>query len=160
MMLVIPEQLMSCRRLGANPKMQLRGWSLLLAIAFAIGGSLSYGVAQESKAPPQDAIPIEIPRPSYPPMAAFFGMIGYCEVVFAVDERGYAFNLYTSCTDYVFCFQSKKAVNEALFTPAYEYGRPRVRANVVYPFEYLLEGDTPDMIDRSGLKPCRKRAVS
>ncbi|MEM9054592.1 MAG: energy transducer TonB [Pseudomonadota bacterium] len=131
-----------------------------MTLAWIVLGFSSVTHAQDEPPPPQDAVPIELPRPTYPTMAAFFGMNGYCEVRFAVDARGYAFNLYTSCTDYVFCYQSKKAVNEALFTPAYENGRARIRDNVIYPLEYIMEDVDPSSIDRSRIKPCRKAPIS
>lgn len=136
-------------------------WGLLVIVLTA--GLLSglQVVAQEGdRPPPEDAVPVTPPLPSYPPMAAFLGIQGYCEVRFDVDERGYAFNLFTSCTEYVFCYQSKKSVSAVTFVPAYEGGAPRVRTNVVYPLEYRLEGFDSASIDRSRIKPCRKVPIS
>jgi len=88
-------------------------------------------------------------------------MSGYCEVRFSVDERGYSFNHFTSCTDYVFCYESKKAVSSVLFKPAVDdNGQSRVRTEVVYPLEYVMHRVDPGTIDRDKTKPCRKRAIS
>ncbi len=110
--------------------------------------------------PPEDAQPLTLPRPNYPAMASFFWMSGYCEVRFAVDQEGYAFNLYPRCTDYIFCYEAKRSVSEATFKPKYMNGRPQIRDNVVYPLSFVMEGQSPDSIDESRLKPCRKHAVS
>lgn len=115
---------------------------------------------QNDEPSPKEAVPLEQPVPSYPFLAGLFGMSGYCEVRFDVDERGYSFNHYTTCTDYVFCFQSKKAVTQVLFKPAYRHGEPRVRRNVIYPLEYIMEGDESGSVDRDRLKPCRKVPIS
>lgn len=135
----------------------MRGWGLGFCIIALVGGP---SVAQEDTAPPEDAQPITPPVPSYPIMAAMLGMIGYCEVRFAVDVDGYAFNLHTECTDYIFCYQSKKAVNSVRFKPAYENGYPRVRHKVVYPLEYLFDDIDRDSIDHKPVKPCRAVPIS
>ncbi|GAB5457547.1 MAG: hypothetical protein Hens3KO_05770 [Henriciella sp.] len=135
----------------------MRGWGLGLCIIVLVGGPI---FAQEDTGPSEDAKPITRPVPSYPLMAAMFGMIGYCEVRFAVDVDGYAFNLITSCTDYIFCYQSKKAVNRVRFEPAYENGYPRVRYDVIYPLEYMLEGVDRNSIEHKPVKPCREVPIS
>ena len=106
-----------------------------------------------------DAKPILPPVPNYPPMAAMLGIEGYCEVRFSVDENGYTFSLTTSCTQPIFCYQSKKAVSRAQFEPKRVGGRAMPRFNVVYPLEYRLEGEV-DEIDMSSFGPCDERAVS
>ena len=136
-------------------------WGLLvLGLTAGLLSDLQVVAQEADKPPPGEAVPVTPPTPSYPPMAVFFRMKGYCEVRFDVDERGYAFNLLTSCTDYVFCYQSKKAINAITFVPDYEDGRPIPRPNVLYPFQYIMEGDDPDSIDRSRMKPCRKVPIS
>jgi len=117
-------------------------------------------LAQEPPPENSSAQPLTMPRPVYPRMAAFFGMSGHCEVRFSVDEEGYTFNLFPSCTDYIFCFAAKRAINEVRFTPEYENGRPQVRTNIVYPLDFVVDGRTSESIDRSRMKPCRKRAIS
>lgn len=91
-------------------------------------------------------------------MAAMLGLQGYCEVTFSVDEQGYPFSLSTSCTQPVFCFQSKKAVSRVVFAPKIVGGRAIPRFNVVYPLEYTLDGGRA--IDRSTFRSCDERAVS
>ena len=107
----------------------------------------------------EDAQPILPPVPSYPPMAQMLGMEGYCEVRFSVDENGYTFSLTTSCTQPIFCYQSKRAVSLARFEPKRVGGRAMPRFNVVYPLMYML-GEEHDGVDTSGLNPCDERAVS
>ncbi len=107
-----------------------------------------------------EAEPITYPVPSYPNFAAWWGIIGYCEVVFSVDARGLPFSLQTSCTRPVFCYQSKKAVNEATFRPAYVNGITQPRYNVVYPLEYIFDDTDPEKLDRTQLKPCKPISVS
>ncbi|MEM7493670.1 MAG: hypothetical protein AAF296_09830 [Pseudomonadota bacterium] len=123
--------------------------------------SVLAGHAQVADAPiSHDARPVKPPVPSYPFLASLFGMNGYCEVRFDVDERGYSFNHFTSCTDYIFCFQSKKAVADVLFEPAMDNGEPRIRRDVLYPLEYLIEDIEPGFVDRTRLKPCRKVPIA
>lgn len=107
----------------------------------------------------RDAQPISLPVPSYPPMAQMLGMEGYCEVRFSVDENGYTFSLTTSCTQPIFCYQSKRAVSLSRFEPKRVGGRSVPRFDVVYPLVYML-GDEHDGVDTSGLSPCNERAVS
>ncbi|RIJ22136.1 hypothetical protein D1224_11260 [Henriciella barbarensis] len=107
----------------------------------------------------RDAQPISPPVPSYPPMAQMLGMEGYCEVRFSVDENGYTFSLTTSCTQPIFCYQSKRAVSLSRFEPKRVGGRSVLRFDVVYPLVYML-GDEHDGVDTSGLSPCDERAVS
>ena len=92
-------------------------------------------------------------------MAAMFGIQGYCEVTFSVDEGGYPFSLSTSCTQPVFCYQSKRAISRVRFAPKIVGGQALPRFNVVYPLEYrMAEGQ--ESIDRGGFKACDERAVS
>jgi TonB family protein len=110
----------------------------------------------------KDAYPIKPPMPSYPPMAAMLGMEGYCEVRFSVDENGYTFSLTTSCTQPIFCYQSKKAVSLAQCEPMRVGGRAVPRFDIVYPLEYRLEGEMSELdeIDMSSFGACDDRAVS
>ena len=118
----------------------------------------------------EDAQPITPPVPEYPTLAAAWGIEGYCEVRFNVDEQGNPFSLRTACTQPIFCHEAKRAVSRVKFQPAIVDGISRVRENVIYPLEFQLGSMDPETgewladeepdINRHTLKLCRKIAVS
>ena len=129
-------------------------------ILASLGFVLVLGAGADAQGDPdRDAQPIRPPAPSYPPMALMFRLEGYCEVRFSVDEAGYPFGLSTSCTQPVFCYQSKAAVSKVQFEPKRIDGRVVPRFDVVYPLEYRL-GSSDKEIDRSRFGPCNEIAVS
>ncbi len=111
--------------------------------------------AQDELPPDGEAEPLHQPVPDYPFIATLFGVSAYCEVTFGVDEEGYTFGLYPSCTNFLFCNAARRAINEVRFKPKYENGRPEVRTNIVYPLVFVMHGQSPDDIDRSRLSPCQ-----
>jgi periplasmic protein TonB len=117
------------------------------------------GTADTQSDADEDARLIVPPVPSYPPMAAMLGMDGYCEVRFSVDENGYTFSLTTSCTQPIFCYQSKKAVSLAQFEPKRVGGRAMPRFDMVDPLEYRLGGGVSE-IDKSSFGSCDENSVS
>lgn len=101
------------------------------------------------------------PQTAYPTLASWFGIEGYCEVHFAIDEKGFPFGVEPACTRKVFCFEAKRAVAGASFYPKLVDGMPTVRTNVVYPMQYYFEDSDYDVeVDRNNLEPCENKAVS
>ncbi|MCZ4298982.1 TonB family protein [Henriciella marina] len=132
----------------------------MIRVALLTMSVVVFGVTADAQSDAdEDAVPIVPPVPTYPPMAAMLGLEGYCEVRFSVDENGYTFSLTTSCTQPIFCYQSKKAVSLAQFEPKRIGGRALPRFNVVYPLEYRLEGEVSE-INMSSFGPCDENSVS
>ena len=117
-------------------------------------------ISQEELPPDRDVEALTTAKPNYPFIAAFFGMSAYCEVRFGVDEEGYTFGLYPSCTNFLFCSAARRAINEVRFKPKYENGRPAIRTNIIYPLDFVMQGDSPQNIDRSRIRPCQESVNS
>ena len=87
----------------------------------------------------RDAQPINPPVPSYPLEAAMMDLPGACFVRFDVDVEGLPVNITATCTDEIFCSESKRAISRVFFAPKIVDGEPVMRTDVVYPLEYQLE---------------------
>ena len=130
-----------------------------IGVAFGLAAHSSSAVPQTADSK-LDVTPITPPTLSYPVLADIFGISGYCEVRFSVDERGLPFNILPQCTSNLFCYEAKKSISEAVFKPAYDNGIPRVRHKLVYPLRFTPYGVDPDSLNRSSLKPCQKIPIS
>jgi outer membrane biosynthesis protein TonB len=130
---------------------------VVLSIAVSMPHAMSLSWAKQDR----DARIKSSPQTAYPTLASWFGIEGYCEVRFAIDEEGFPFAVEPACTRKVFCFEAKRAVSGASFYPKMVDGVPTVRTNVVYPMEYFFEGSDYDVeVDRNNLEPCENKAVS
>jgi len=146
-------------------KEQGRGMRLVSIFAMVLIAVSNFAVAQEFD--DSDAQPLSPPVPTYPVLAAVLGLDGLCSVRFSVDQQGLPFNLFTSCTEPVFCYEAKRAVSEVRFKPVYVNGHPRIREDVVYPIEFRLEQGSPEATERASARlavkteqPCQKIPVS
>ncbi len=108
---------------------------IVMALAALPGAAASADVGP----PDKDAVPLVIPQPVYPLLAAYFKVPGYCEVKFAVHPSGYAVDVKPSCSHKVFCKSAHDAMLPVRFEPAERNGKKVKRKNVVYPlnFSYL-----------------------
>lgn len=93
----------------------------------------------------RDAQPIDPPVPSYPLEAAMMDLPGNCVVRFDVDVEGLPVNITATCTDTIFCTESKRAISRVLFAPKVVDGEPVMRTDVVYPLQYQLEVWDPEL---------------
>lgn len=109
----------------------------------------------------QDARVKTMPQGKYPMIASWLGVEGFCQVRFSVDEDGYPFAVTPSCTRKIFCFDAKRAVSAATFSPKLIDGVPSIRTDVYFPMEYFFEGsDYSVKTDPRPLELCEERAIS
>jgi len=109
----------------------------------------------------QDAQVNTLPLTKFPMIASWLRVEGYCEVRFAVDEEGYPFAVTPSCTRRIFCFDAKRAVAAATFSPKLVDGVPSVRTNVIFPLVYLFDGsDYSSVNDPRPLELCEEKAIA
>ena len=101
------------------------------------------------------------PKPEYPRFALWFGLEGYCEDRFAIDEEGHPFAVEPFCTRRNFCFQAKRSIIHAKFKPKMVGGVPAFRTKVYYPLEFVIAGsDYDSQMDPRPLEAYEERAVS
>lgn len=130
--------------------------------------ALFVGLAAATPTDDRDAQPIRPPVPSYPIEAAMLDLPGLCYVRFDVDVEGLPVNIRATCTDGIFCSESKRAISRVLFEPKIVDGEPVMRTDVVYPLEYQLatwdaelQQNVPNGVaDDAELMPCEPVAVS
>lgn len=92
---------------------------------------------------------LDPPRPSYPYLAAVFGLEGSCEVVFSVENYGHVVRVDAArCTNLVFCDEATNAIRATRFRVRDVEGAPSpgTVTNVVYPFEFSLQDDMPEPV--------------
>jgi len=127
-----------------------------VVLAFVAFSGISPSGAQN-----QDAQVKTLPQAKYPMIASWLRVEGYCEVRFAVDEEGYPFGITPSCTRPIFCFDAKRAVAAATFSPKLIDGVPSVRTNVIFPMEYAFEGSDYNLeTDPRPLELCEEKAIA
>lgn len=153
---------MSCRRAARKRTDQALGdvdmisWRVagLIAALFVMNLSAFSQLNRDSRV-------IIWPKPNYPQLALWFGWEAYCEVRFAVDEEGHPFAVAPNCSRRIFCFDAKRAVSAAEFSPKLVNGVPTVRPNVIFPLIYSIEGSDYDRTqDDRPLEPCEEKAVA
>lgn len=118
--------------------------------------------------PDRGAQPIKPPVLTFPSMAAEQDLPGACDVRFDVDLEGYPVNITASCSDAIFCSESKRAISRVIFEPKLVDDEPVMRFDVVLPLEYQLEkinATTGERVSRSvppgaEKRPCEEVAVS
>lgn len=137
-----------------------RGRGVVIAAAAVV--ALEIGLGARAFAKQTRDVQVEIwPVGRYPRLAEWLNLEGRCDVRFAIDEAGYAFAVQPSCTRKIFCYDAKRAVSAAKFSPKLVDGFPAVRTNVVLPMEYSMKGSAYDpQTDSRPLMPCEELTVS
>jgi hypothetical protein len=104
------------------------------------------------------------PQPVYPSFALFFGLNGYCEVGFDLQNYTSVRVTSVSCTSKGFCFAAERAVKAASFRVIDVPGAPNPgeRKNIVYPMVFKMHGSKkePAPSEATPLKPCVEYPVS
>lgn len=127
-----------------------------VAFVFAALALISPSGAQN-----QDARVKTMPQGNFPMLASWLRVEGFCQVRLSVDEAGYPFAVTPSCTRKIFCFDAKRAVSAATFSPKLINGVPSVRTDVFFPMEYVFEGsDYSVETDPQPLELCEESAIS
>lgn len=128
----------------------------LIALAVLYQSALAdpdVSVSPEEEA--ETLVMLKAPVPSYPSRAISKQIQGMCVITFDVTAEGDTENIQPSCTNKVFCKESKRAISRVRFPPALdEAGEPVGRKDVSYPLEFRLAGVEPDPKDWSEPTAC------
>ncbi|HPF21837.1 MAG: energy transducer TonB [Hyphomonas sp.] len=133
--------------------------SLGFALALAASATLAETPAEKDY-PSNDLEIIRPPQPSYPSLAALFGLEGMCEVRFDLLAGGSVINVReVTCTHPVFCDAARRGVQDAelrvIDVPGAKYSGER--DNIVYPLYFQFSSG--DRNWTSGA-PCTSDLVS
>ena len=109
----------------------------------------------------RNAQPLTYPAPTYPNAAIRAGLSGNCEVLFDVNKTGAVISPKARCTHKAFCEEAVRAISAVSFAPKQVEGKSVARYGVEYPFQFLLEGVSPNT-DFGPLEACetQHQAVS
>ncbi len=88
----------------------------------------------------RDAQPISPPVPAYPSAAASAGLEAACFAMFDVNKSGSPEEILTACSSSQFNAPTYTATQSLRFKPKVVDGRQVRQLNVVYPYQYCLEG--------------------
>ncbi len=87
----------------------------------------------------QEEAPLVRIPPIYPIRAAERGIEGECDVLFDINENGVPFNIRPTCTNSIFIYAVKKAVQKWKYQPRIRGGKKVVRTNWKTHIPFRLE---------------------